>query len=211
MQQLATAEPSSNFAGVLAAFVTPGKKRPPARDLEGLEDDVVELSYERALRAHSRFRARDFGDRSLTQVSHQLPLRIMEVFPADVEPAAEPAPKPAAVLTIMEAQPEPACEPPAAPARKPKSARITMSLSIAEHEQLRARATEAGLTLSAYLRSCTIEAESLRALVKDTLAQLRHESAPDRKHDTPAARGSWFGWLRWPWPRAHPKQQAARA
>jgi hypothetical protein len=46
-------------------------------------------------------------------------------------------------------------------------------MSQAECAQLHSRAAEAGLTVSAYLRSCTFEAESLRAMVKDTMAQLR--------------------------------------
>ena len=54
-----------------------------------------------------------------------------------------------------------------------KCASITIRLSEAECAQLRQRAAEAGLTISAYLRSCTFEAESLRALVRDTMAQLR--------------------------------------
>jgi hypothetical protein len=64
-----------------------------------------------------------------------------------------------------------------------KSASITIRLSKAECAQLRKRAAEAGLTVSAYLRSCTFEAESLRALVKDTLAQLRSNTG---KEDQPA-------------------------
>jgi predicted transcriptional regulator len=46
-------------------------------------------------------------------------------------------------------------------------------MSQAECAQLHSRAAEAGLTVSAYLRSCTFEAESLRAMVKATMAQLR--------------------------------------
>jgi len=199
MQQPATTELSSTFAGVLAAITAPGRSRSPSRELEGLEDDVVELTYERALRAHSRFRTHESGDRSSIPVSRQEPLRIVEVFPADLEPAAEPAPKLAAVLRITEAQPESAFETSAAPARKLKSARITMSLSIAEHAQLRARAAEAGLTLSAYLRSCTVEAESLRAQVKLTLAQLRGESSNENHGSAPAS-SSWFQRLPfWRW------------
>ena len=207
--QPATAEPSSNFAGVLAAFTAPRQKRPHARDLDGLKDDVVELSYERALRAHSRFRTHDSADRSLTQISRQAPLRIMEAFPADLEPFAEPSPRPAAVLTITEAQPEPASETAPAPARKLKSARVTMSLSIAELAQLRARAAEAGLTLSAYLRSCTVEAESLRAQVKLTLAQLRGEAAKENQTSAPAG-SSWFQRLPF-WPRPHAGRRPAEA
>ena len=69
--------------------------------------------------------------------------------------------------------PEPPSIPPLALDRNLKSASITIRMSNAECAQLRKRAAEAGLTVSAYLRSCTFEAESLRALVKDTLAQLR--------------------------------------
>jgi len=54
-----------------------------------------------------------------------------------------------------------------------KEASITIRMSKAECAQLRKRAAEAGLTVSAYMRSCTFEAESLRAMVKEALAQLR--------------------------------------
>ena len=54
-----------------------------------------------------------------------------------------------------------------------KRASITIRLSTSECARLRARAAESGMTISAYLRSCTLEVESLRAQVKDTLAQLR--------------------------------------
>jgi len=62
-------------------------------------------------------------------------------------------------------------------------------MSKAESEQLHRRAAEAGLTVSAYLRSCTIEAESLRAMVKETMAQLR--SASDLMNPS-SARDSWW-------------------
>ena len=54
-------------------------------------------------------------------------------------------------------------------------------MSEVESAQLRQRAAEAGLTISAYLRSCTFEAESLRAQVKETLAQLRAPSVRRRQ------------------------------
>jgi hypothetical protein len=71
--------------------------------------------------------------------------------------------------------------------RNVKSSSVTIRLSAEECAQLHRRAAEAGLTISAYLRSCTFEAESLRALVKDTMAQLRaatstgKQSAPVRR------------------------------
>ena len=57
--------------------------------------------------------------------------------------------------------------------RKLKDASITIRMSKEECEQLHRRAGDAGLTVSAYLRSCTFEAESLRTMVKETMAQLR--------------------------------------
>jgi hypothetical protein len=61
-----------------------------------------------------------------------------------------------------------------------KSASIHIRLSLAESAQLRERAAEAGLTVSAYLRSCVLEAETLRAQVKQALAQLRAASVAEK-------------------------------
>jgi hypothetical protein len=58
-----------------------------------------------------------------------------------------------------------------------KDSSITIRMSKAECAQLHSRAAEAGLTVSAYLRSCTFEVESLRGMVKDTMAQLRSVTA----------------------------------
>lgn len=54
-----------------------------------------------------------------------------------------------------------------------KSASITIRLTREEEAQLRERAAAAQLTISAYLRSCIFEAESLRAQVKEALSQIR--------------------------------------
>jgi hypothetical protein len=117
---------------------------------EGLAEDVATISYERALRSHSRVRPSSS--------------------------AAEPAP--VALLSADETGPggKPGETAPnkllaAAPLKK---ASITIRLSEPECEQLRRRAAEAGLSVSAYLRSCTLEVESLRAQVKQTLAELRN-------------------------------------
>ena len=58
-----------------------------------------------------------------------------------------------------------------------KCASITIRVSKAECEQLKRRAADAGLSMSAYLRSCTFEAEALRAQVKEALAELRRANA----------------------------------
>jgi len=70
-------------------------------------------------------------------------------------------------------------------------------MSQEEAAQLHLRAAEAGLTVSAYLRSCTFEAESLRALVKDTMAQLRASAAAGKQPAAP--RSGWMSRLLKPW------------
>ena len=50
---------------------------------------------------------------------------------------------------------------------------VSIRLSSIESEQLRQRAAESGISVSAYMRSCVLEAEHLRAQVKQALAELR--------------------------------------
>jgi hypothetical protein len=210
MQQPAATEPSSTFASVLAALTAPGQKRAPARDLDGLEDDVATLTYERAVRAHSRFRTPEPGLHAVPQPADSEVLSIHEVFPADLEPASEAAP----ARTVWAANPEP--QPPHdtsnARDRNLKCASITVRLSKEECAQLRRRAVEAGLTISAYLRSCSVEAESLRAQVKDTLAQMRAESPQENQVPAPRGSGRSIGWLRRLLsPRDHARRSIAQA
>ena len=66
-----------------------------------------------------------------------------------------------------------------------RSQRITLRLSNSDALQLRARAAESGLTVSAYLRTCILEVEGLRAQVKDALARMRSpetQAEPDAGH-----------------------------
>jgi predicted DNA binding CopG/RHH family protein len=100
---------------------------------------------------------------------------------------------------------------PTALERNLKSASITIRLSKAESAQLRRRAAEAGLTVSAYLRSCTFEAESLRALVKDTLAQLRSAPVQDKRVPVDTARRSWFQWWEQFWSRMRASRRIVQA
>jgi hypothetical protein len=79
----------------------------------------------------------------------------------------------------------------ASPDRSLKRASITIRLSEPECAQIHRRAAEAGLTVSAYLRSCTLEVESLRTQVKEALAQLR-EPAPVPALPPPARPRPWF-------------------
>jgi hypothetical protein len=74
------------------------------------------------------------------------------------------------------------------PASPKNERQVSMSLRVAPSEQalIKARAAEAGLSVSAYLRQCALEVEKLRAQVHDTLALLerkseqRSELSPDR-------------------------------
>ena len=223
MQQTATAPlapGSPTFAGLLAAFTAPAQKHKQPWDDDDVADDVVSLSYERALRADSRYRAPETLDRSLTQPVNTESLRIYEVVPGEVVPGEvvpddvlsaelvspdrDPTAQRASAKLKYFSRPDSIAEASQAnsitPDRNLKSTSITIRLSIPECLQLRQRAGEAGLTVSAYLRSCTFEAESLRALVKDTLANLRSE-APAENQTVPAPGGRTLRqWLAQFWP-----------
>jgi len=66
-----------------------------------------------------------------------------------------------------------------------KSASITIRMSHTECTQLRQRAAAAGLSVSAYMRSCILEAETLRAQVKEALAELR-TATPEQPQTAPS-------------------------
>lgn len=210
MPQPASSErsPSSagpSFAGMLAALAAPGLKRPPARDLDGFEDDVATLSYERALQAHTRYRTPDLTDRALTQTLDPEQLRLDEL--SAESPIAAATTATALPRNSDDAHRVAANKTANEPDRNLKSASVTIRLSYAEYEQLRMRAAEAGLTVSAYLRSCTLEAESLRTQVKEMLAQFRTETLIEMKPresyaDAASQKSSWFGRLRF-WPHTN--------
>jgi len=167
---------AASFAGILEALAAPAQPpEAPSWNNDGLADDVATLSYENALKTHARYRT---TDQSLTQ-------------PADMEPFSyeEASSDASAAAPYPDAQSISSREPKATADQEPslyrassyernlKDASITIRMSKAECAQLHRRAAEAGLTVSAYLRSCTFEAESLRAMVKDTLAQLHPATA----------------------------------
>ena len=192
---------------MLAAFATPGQKKPPARDLDGLEDDVATLSYERALRAHARYRSPEASDHALTQPYKAECIPVEAATALDNAPATSSRTQQVPAFSQSEPEPQTDSRPEFAHAdsayeRNLKSASITIRLSKAECDQLRQRAAAAGLTISAYLRSCTVEAESLRTQVKETLAQLRAQSAPENQPAIRPARISWLARLRMLWPFA---------
>jgi hypothetical protein len=171
---------SSSFASTLAAQTSPAsgaKGRAPAWDDGDLSDDVATLSYERVLRAHARYKPADWPvpQAGITAGQAVAP----DAMVGDEIPQAQ-----SSAATIE---------------RSLKSASITIRLSKAECAQLRKRAAEAGLTISAYLRSCTFEAEALRSQVKEALAELR-AAASDGKRPAPVPavqvlRRWWQFWL----------------
>ena len=55
---------------------------------------------------------------------------------------------------------------------------VSIRLNDAEIERLRQRAAESGISVSAYMRSCVLEAEHLRAQVKHALAEMRASMQP---------------------------------
>lgn len=129
---------------------------------DALADDVATLSYEQALRTHARF--------------HPAPPTPPSSLAADSCPTT---PAPASATAAASAGPAPlrVSQPTSLDERR-KKASITIRLSHDECAQLRGRAAAAGLTVSAYLRSCVFEVEALRAEVKETVAQLRSAAEP---------------------------------
>jgi hypothetical protein len=178
----ASSTPAS-FAGFLAALTQPDRveadrtrTRASAWNDQLLADDVATLSYEQALRAHSRYHADD---------------------PVEDPPRAEPSVPVDAAAPL----PEPVLAAQTAPEKNLKEASITIRLSREEDTQLRRLAAEAGLTVSAYIRSCTFEAEALRALVKDTLTQFRAAGTSPQQDTNPPNRRRWSAFF-WPGRRA---------
>jgi len=55
---------------------------------------------------------------------------------------------------------------------------VSIRLNEAEIERLRQRAVESGISVSAYMRSCVLDAEHLRAQVKEALAEMRASIHP---------------------------------
>lgn len=192
-----SAQATHDFAGLLAALAAAKPNELPAWDDEPLPQDVATLSYERALRTHARYKPVDMCG-TAAQV---------ERTSTQNKHASEP---PVPVTTSG--------------MRERKCASITIRMSQAECGQLRERAAEAGMTISAYLRSCTFEVETLRAQVKEALAELRRAPAAQAPvvptaemqaaitaQGAEPTRGQWLGWLRRIFPDLHPLRNEVRA
>ncbi len=192
-----TVPASGTFAGMLAALSAPVQKPAAGWNDEDLAEDVATLSYEKALWAHARYRAPELSDESLAQ-------------PVAGAGSRNVAAERDACRTTAGVGVDPGIEA-GAEDRNLKCASITIRMSKAECEQLRKRAAEAGLTVSAYLRSCTFEAEQLRALVKDTLVQLRNEPGHTGNAECAEESRGWRQRLGRFWPHARVQRPIAQA
>jgi len=172
---------SSSFAGLLAALASPVEERGRGLD-DGLADDIAELSYESELRHSARL-----GEPSASDGT-----TVRRAGGTDSDPGvsstgsatASAASQPGAARGLASDRRAEAFSSAEEPGTRKD--RITLRLSRSEVVQLRARAAESGLTVSAYLRTCILEVESLRALVKGALAQMRAPETCDPAQAAPA-------------------------
>jgi hypothetical protein len=211
MQQPAPSQSSpsiSSFAGLLATLASspPSPPSDAADDASllsssDLGEDVATLSYERALRAHARYRPAnrdldrdsDWVDKSPTPAGDPGSGAHADAW---IETGAGGAIHAAGAAVAADAAPGLQT----GPARESdlRSASVTIRLSRAECTRLHQRAAEAGLTVSAYLRSCAVEAEALREQVKQALAELRAGgNGTSERGSMKPERRSFFGWFRW--------------
>ena len=191
-----TPSPSSqSFAGLLASLASPepnakvGDPASSSASLPGsgsgdLGEDVVTLSYERALRNHARYKPDDPDDWMLPKAASSEPDNARETLPLAATTGAFAASATANSVDDHDL----------------KTTSVTIRMSRAESARLHQRAAEAGVTVSAYLRSCTFEADALRAQVKAALAELR-SAANSEPANLEAARPSWAHKLLHAWPR----------
>lgn len=203
MQEPAEASPSlsaASFAALLASLAAPAPEPEPApaSNDDAFAEDISTLSYEQALRAHARYRPADAGvpprpraagpaQRRRREVSQALPARQVRVAPSTAKSR------------------------PTVPRESRKSASITIRLSQAEGAQLRARAAEAGLTVSAYLRSCTFEVEALRTQVKQALTEFRSAASTEEQSSPQRAFSPLPTWRARLFPRWAGSQRPAHA
>ncbi len=198
----------SNFAGLLATLASPSPQSDadddaPLWNSSDLGEDVATLSYERALRAHARYRPPDRDsdrvDKSLTQADGS---RSVARADASVKTVAAGATDAAGAVynavAAVRTDAAPGLQTGTARESDLRSASVTIRLSQAECMRLHQRAAEAGLTVSAYLRSCAVEAEALREQVKQALAELKAGTeGPKDRGNKKSAQRTFFGWIRW--------------
>ena len=188
-----TSSSAVSFARVWAGLTARTVEDAPAWLGDGLGEDVATLTYDEALRKHGRMRVEGVvsqGDAGLRAGA-----------PEDTAPAMASRVGSAKDAVACEAGAQDRTLPmePAGSNDSRKTGSITVRMSAAECAQLHARAAAAGMTLSAYLRSCVFEAESLRAQVKEALAELRATGPVTEKRPVQPEHGRRLSWLvsRW--------------
>ncbi len=170
----------TSFASVLAEQTfghdfARGMRKPPQsdkvphREKDLLEDDIATISYEQALRTHARSTATWIQHSTDSLEDHNAAVgRVVTLT------SQEPSPLRIHEISLKSGQ------------RERRSASITIRLSSSECEQIHTRAEEAGLTVSAYLRSCVLEAEDLRAQVKKMITEMRTAQESSGAHNESA-------------------------
>lgn len=253
MDQLETVPPSptaAGFASLLSSLMAPEPAGKPESDWddEGLTEDVATLSYESALRSHARYSSTGNDDKilpedRLKQAAEDIgAIRAKMTSARDASGAKAPARTPLVPLstydlTDTELEPEEVAHPRSASKsghrnkvtafeRNLKKSSITIRMSEEECEQLHQRAAEAGVTVSAYLRSCTFEAEALRSQVKEVLSKLtateeakptvalapkKPVSSATEQAEEAGSSTSGLGWLKKLMPQGRQHNQAMRA
>lgn len=198
----------ASFAGLLASLTAPVPKT--AWNNDDLAEDVATLSYEHALRAHARYSS-DEGNWKFPPASGSTSDQAKDLLESESADSAQNSALWAAPGWGKDARVDAADSFSTVIEQNKKCASITIRLSKTECDQLRRRASQAGLTVSAYLRSCTFEAEALRAQVKDVLAELRAATASSEPGASPTSRRAWFKWLLRFVPRRRSSQRVAQA
>ncbi len=186
---------SSSFAGLLASLTSPDPSPATAWSVDDLADDVATLSYESALRAHARYKPGMPGNGDLAHSVETQTCRSCGARRGAPATSAKTEAEPVDSNGLDDRSVNSSHAHFAVNRSGKKCASITIRMSEGDCEQLKVRAAEAGLTISAYLRSCTFEAETLRAEVKKTLAEMRKPASPERKIVSIRARSAWFEWL----------------
>lgn len=207
MAQPSTAARTPGFSTFLASSLVAGNAAAMGKGVlldDGLEDDVAHIRPESAMKSRGlagQSVASEIPDAD--SVAANAPQRKpprSERNPRWKRSAVAPGTEELTIFEVKTARQD--------AARNLKRASITIRLSVAECARLKARAAESGLTVSEYLRSCTLEVESLRAQVKETLARMRAPDPAEKK--APAIeKPSLFGRVTQIWPRSRGDQRAA--
>lgn len=158
---------AGSFASFLASFA--GRPQSDPWDDSALEDDVTTLTYEQAL--------------SVTRRTGTPQIEADSVIKNEVHDSST-----AAASLNLAAN--------GGVAKKHRNASITIRVTAEEQAQLHERALDAGLSVSAYLRSCIFEAESLRSQVKEALAKMQSAQTDVAEEPRLRLKGLFPAWFR---------------